>query len=80
MRDAEIGELWEWVAVIDPNDGKVDNWEVKKLIRKLVEERAKYIQQVLETSRDCLPDALGDFHIDPVTWEATKLPQNEDTS
>ena len=70
MTDREVGELWEWVAVINPNDGKVDNWEVKKLIRKLVDERARvtYINQLGEDPKYAEWNALRDFGIDPKDW------------
>jgi len=65
MTDKEVGELWTSLAGLE--------WPyVQKLIRKLVEERANYIQQVLESSqnaKDFIPAALRQFGIDPKTWK-----------
>jgi hypothetical protein len=63
MEDKEVGELWEWAAVISPVDGRVDNREVVELIRKLVEERA------LRDERALSAILRDDFDIDPETFK-----------
>lgn len=75
MNDKEVGELWRWVQSRVPDDADVamdTQAKIENLICKLVEERAQYIKQVLETSQDCeffIPDALRAFGIDPQEWK-----------
>ena len=70
MTDKEVGELWHKHYVPNP---KEEVLEVLDLIRKLVEERAKAIEEYgrpwneLQTPHVDL--ALRDFGIDPKTWK-----------
>ena len=83
MDDKHIGELWEWVSEISPNDGTVHNWEVRDLIRKLVEERARRYSTGLDWAGDWptqIPSVLRDFGIDPETWEHQRGSMNVNSS
>ena len=64
MEDKEVGELWNTPMLMPTRK------YVECLIRKLVEGRAQFY---CETDWHFgVPDALGDFGIDPKTWKETK--------
>ena len=65
MRDEEVGEIW---SEIEEHSGQDYRVHVKKLIRKLVEERAQVKWRCGMPKKDCDASALRDFHIDPATW------------
>ncbi len=68
MNDESIGTLW----LLYREDGSAEASVIRGLIDKLVEERAQYIRQVLETSRDAIefvPAAKRQFCID---WTAVE--------
>ena len=76
MSDKEVGELWDLAKDARPSPSD-DLVTIRRLIRKLVEERARVIQRDkimlrgelephFQQSRDA---ALRDFGIDPATWE-----------
>jgi hypothetical protein len=59
MTDYEVGELWN---IVQAND-----WHIKRLIRKLVEERATHYS-IMRGSLG-LEFALRDFGISPESWK-----------
>jgi hypothetical protein len=68
MTDKEVGELWREVTTRN-----IDQWPYQKfvaLIRKLVEERAKWLGWLPNDvdRSDALASALRDFGIDPDSW------------
>jgi hypothetical protein len=63
MHDKEVGKLWSLcISTPDANLGLLR--DMKRLIRKLVDERA-YAQYVNESHQDAIMHTLRDFGIDP---------------
>jgi predicted DNA-binding ribbon-helix-helix protein len=63
MTDKEVGELWALAQA-----PALESSYVVKLIRKLVEERANFIQFTSASNLSCLNRALREFGIDPESW------------
>ena len=78
MDDKQVGELWLWVNAVEPDPSDkhyLQPDEGKALIRKLVEERAKFHAKYHRIESYYTLDqgeqmALCDFGIDSATWQA----------
>jgi len=70
MEDKEVGELWAEAQT--KQFGWASRQDVLELIRKLVEERARYYQFLWKGDTKTRYKACIDFGIDPETWEKTK--------
>lgn len=71
MEDSEVGELWrKWYCGQLGVGECAEKWLIENLIRKLVEERAKYHQHfvVKDWPLVALNMALTDFGITPATY------------
>jgi len=74
MKDKQVGELWAEAQT--KQFGWASRQDVMELIRKLVEERARWHSRVHAVAKWHVNDdnnqALRDFGIDPETWKETK--------
>lgn len=64
MEDKEVGELWQ--ATLGSH--WLNHIEIRRLIRKLVEERANIYYGHGLVWGEAIKRALRDYHIDPATW------------
>ena len=73
MTDKEVGELWDLAKDAKPSQSD-DLVTIRRMIHKLVEERAKatYINQWGEDPKYAEWNALRDFGIDPEIWEQNR--------
>lgn len=78
MEDKEVGESWRRLMVKDHTYGVCRNpefclrCEAQRLIRKLVEERKRWIRDfdaTYETEEEAERHALRDFNIPLETWK-----------
>ena len=74
MTDKEVGERWDLAKDAKPSPSD-DLVTIRRLIQKLVEERARRYSTGLDWAgdwHDQVTSALRDFGIDPATWDGTK--------
>ena len=72
MTDREVGEVWKTCFDADRDDMVDRPFTIKQLIRKLVDERARY--KAAHYHPEPLNDSLRDFGIDLATWSDQCIP------
>lgn len=80
MTDKEVGTLWNLYIEYNPNDFK--GYQIRALIAKLVDERARW-KELITNGRCVGPcainEAIRDFGINAETWRILGGPNEKET-